>query len=132
MVVPTIFQAFPPLTFRSGSLGAYAGAVRRRVHLATVLLRPPSGHRPGRRQARHVHILQIGLRLAIAQAHASPLNCKNEYMVLALAEQTAAQAVVGSIVWAFHRLKKQGFGRCAPAATRVVAYGPQFSLFLPS
>ena len=41
-----------------------------RVHLVTVLLRPPSGHRPGRRQARHVHILQIGLRLAIVQADA--------------------------------------------------------------
>ena len=31
---------------RSG-MGAYAGAARRRVHLATVLLRPPSAHRPG-------------------------------------------------------------------------------------
>ena len=37
---------------------AYAGAARRRVHLATVLLRPPSGHRPGRRQARHARILR--------------------------------------------------------------------------
>ena len=35
--------------------------------------RPPSGHRPGRRKARHVHILQIGLRLAIAQADAKPV-----------------------------------------------------------
>ena len=34
-------------------MGAYAGAARRRVHLATVLLRPPFGHRPGKRQARH-------------------------------------------------------------------------------
>ena len=34
--------------------------------------RPPSGHRLGRRQARHVHILQTGLRLAIAQADARP------------------------------------------------------------
>ena len=41
------------------AMGAYAGAARRRVHLATVL-RPPSGHRPGRRQARHAHISQIG------------------------------------------------------------------------
>ena len=40
-------------------MGAYAGAARRRVHLAGVLLHPPSGHRPGRRQARHAHILQI-------------------------------------------------------------------------
>ena len=43
--------------------GAYAGAARRRVHLATVLLRPPSGNRAGRRQARHARILQIGLHL---------------------------------------------------------------------
>ena len=35
----------------------------RRVHLATVRPRPPSGHRPGRRQARHARILQIGLNL---------------------------------------------------------------------
>ena len=38
------------LVARSG-MRAYAGAARRRVHLATVLPRPPSGHRPGRRQA---------------------------------------------------------------------------------
>ena len=44
-------------------MGAYAGAARRRVHLGTVLLRPPSGHRPGRRQARLARILQIGLHL---------------------------------------------------------------------
>ena len=54
------------------STRAYAGAARRHVHLATVLLRPPSVHRPDRRQARHAHILQIGLRLAIAQADARP------------------------------------------------------------
>ena len=35
-----------------------------------VLLRPPSGHHPGRRQSRHARILQIGLRLAIAQTDA--------------------------------------------------------------
>ena len=53
-------------------MGAYAGTARRRVHLATVLLWPPSGHRPDRRQARHVHILQIGLPLAIAHTDARP------------------------------------------------------------
>ena len=57
---------------RSG-MGAYTGAARRRVHLAMELLRPPSGHRPDRRQARHTHILQIGFRLAIAQADARPV-----------------------------------------------------------
>ena len=50
--------------------GTYAGAARRRANLATVLLRPPSGHRPDRRQAHHAHIFQIGLRLAITQADA--------------------------------------------------------------
>ena len=33
----------------------------------------PFGHHPGRHQARHAHILQIGLRLAIAQADARPV-----------------------------------------------------------
>ena len=49
-------------------MGAYSGAARRRVHLVTVPLRPPSGHRLDSRQARHAHIPQIGLRLAIGQA----------------------------------------------------------------
>ena len=40
---------------RSG-MGAYAGAARPRVHLATVLLRHTSGHRPGRRQTRYTRI----------------------------------------------------------------------------
>ena len=47
---------------RSG-MGAYAGAARRRFHLTTVLLRPLSGHRPDRRQARHACIFQIVLHL---------------------------------------------------------------------
>ena len=55
------------------SFGDGAGAVGRRVHLAMVLLRPPSGHRPNRRQARHARILQIGLRLAITQTDARPV-----------------------------------------------------------
>ena len=44
--------------------------------------------------------------------HCSPIErvplhskCKNEYMVLALEEETAAQTVVGSIVLAFRKLK---------------------------
>ena len=58
-------------------MGAYAGVAPRRVQLATVLLRHPSGHRPGRRPARHARILQIGLRLAIAQADARPVTLKS-------------------------------------------------------
>ena len=51
-------------------MGTYAGTARRRVHLAFiccicphVLLRPPSGHCPGRRQARHARIPEIRLLL---------------------------------------------------------------------
>ena len=40
------------------------------------------------------------------RARPSLLNCKNDYLVLALGEETAVQVVVGSIVWAFRRLKK--------------------------
>ena len=36
----------------------------------------------------------------------APLECKNEYLVLVLGEETEAQAVVGSIVWAFRWLKE--------------------------
>ena len=32
-------------------MGAYAGVARLRVHIATVLPPPPSGHRPGRCRA---------------------------------------------------------------------------------
>ena len=50
-------------TVKSGQMRSvvwtYDEATRRRVHSATVLLRPPSGHRPGRRQARYTSILQI-------------------------------------------------------------------------
>ena len=36
--------------------GVYPGAARHRVHLATVLLRPPFGHHPGARPARPVSL----------------------------------------------------------------------------
>ena len=104
------------LRVRSGQVRY--GGIHRSVHLAMVLLRPPSSHRPGRRQASHTRILQIGLRLAIAQAQLlseymkaepsplfvhrarpTPLKCKNEYLVFTLGDETAVQAVVGSIVW---------------------------------
>ena len=55
----------------------------------------------------------------------TPLKCKNEYPVLVLVEETAVQAVVGSIVWAFGRLKKP---RCREmsATTRFTAYALNF------
>ena len=46
------------------------------------------------------------LQLLNGLALTSPLKRKNEYLVLVLGEETAVQAVVGSIVWAFRRLKK--------------------------
>ena len=64
-------------------MGAYAKAARRRVHLATVLLRPPSGHRPGRRQARHARIFHIGLRLVIARADAGPCRAASTGFMVA-------------------------------------------------
>ena len=45
----------------------------------------------------------------------SPLKCKNEYLVLELEKEIAAQPVVGSIVWAFCRLKKP---RCREMSAR--------------
>ena len=62
-------------SFRSGQVryGGIPEAARRRVHLATVLPRPPFGHRLDRRQTHHAIILQIGLRLAITQTDARPI-----------------------------------------------------------
>ena len=48
----------------------------------------------------------------------SPLNCKNESMVITLEEETAAQTVVGSIVWALRKLRKP---RCREMSARSYA-----------
>ena len=60
-------------------------------------------------------------------------NCKNEYLVLALGEETAVHAIVGSIVWAFRRFKKP---RCREMSARGYALHsvscPELSVFLPS
>ena len=41
-------------------------------------------------------------------AHTRPslFNCKNEYLVLALGKESAIQAVVWPIVWAFRKARK--------------------------
>ena len=62
-------------------------------------------------------------------ARTTPLKFNNEYLVLPLGEETAVQAVVGSIVWAFRRLKKP---RCRQMSARGYAlYNvcPQLSFF---
>ena len=56
----------------------------------------------------------------------------NEYLVLALGEETAVQVVVGSIVWALRDSKSQGVGEKPPAATRFIACAPNFYFFLHS
>ena len=45
------------------------------------------------------------------RARPTPLERKNEYLMFALGEETAVQAVVGSIVWRFASSKNQGIGR---------------------
>ena len=68
----------------------------------------------GKKMNRHCYVAQFAGNAHWAEpsplfgyrARPSLLNCENEYLVLALVEGTAAQAVVGSIVWAFRRLKK--------------------------
>ena len=50
-------------------------------------------------------------------------------LVLALGEETAVLAVVGSIVWAFRRLKKPRFGELSARGSRFVAYVPNFPFF---
>ena len=49
------------------------------------------------------------------KARPTPLKCKNEYLVLALGEETTVQSVIGCIVWAFRRLKKS---RCREMGAR--------------
>ena len=49
------------------------------------------------------------------RARPIPLKRKNEYLVLPLGEETAVQAVVRSIVWAFRRLKNP---RCREMSAR--------------
>ena len=53
-------------------------------------------------------------------ARPTPLKGENEYVVLALREETAVQAAVGSIVWALRHLgsKSQSVGRYALHSVR--------------
>ena len=57
----------------------------------------------------NAHYAELSLLFA-HRARPTPLECKNEYLVLALMEETAVQAAVGCIVWAFCRLKCQRAG----------------------
>ena len=69
-------------------MGEYPGAVRRRIHLGTVLLWPPSGHRPGRRQARHAHIFQLSFH---------PMQIKKRQVRILLFKQSGDRSNVTNI-----------------------------------
>ena len=60
-----------------------------------------------------------------------PFKCENDYMVLALGEETAVQSVVGSIVWAFRRVRKAKEAGDQEAATCFKRKPPTFLFFLP-
>ena len=65
------------------------------------------------------------------EARPSPLNCKkNEYFVLAIEEETVAQTVAGSIVWAFLGLKKPRSREISARSYALHSVGPQLSLLL--
>ena len=57
----------------------------------------------------------------------TPLKCKNEYLVLALREETAVQAVGNSIVWAFRRLKKPRYREMSARGYALHNVCPQLS-----
>ena len=63
------------------------------------------------------------------RARPTPLKCKNEYLVLALVEETAVQAVVGSIVWAFRRLKKPRCREMSAWGYALYSVCPQLTFF---
>ena len=52
------------------------------------------------------------------------LSCSNVLTCM------AAQAVVGSVDWAFLRLKSQGVGRWAPATMRFIVFASNFPSFI--
>ena len=49
--------------------------------------------------------------------------------MLALGEEIAAQAIVGSIVWALRRNKEPRSREMISSATRFIAYAPNFPFF---
>ena len=61
------------------------------------------------------------------RARPTPLKCKNEYPVFPLGKETAVQALVGSIVWAFRRLKKPRCRETSAGGYALYSERPQLS-----
>ena len=94
-------------------MGAYTGAARRRVHLSSVLLRPPSGHRPGRRQARHARMFQIGLHLTLTRSWRSWRSWRSRTMQVTClmgCEPEVSGRV--SLAWSAINSLEEGVGHC--------------------
>ena len=81
----------------------------------------------------------LGMLIGPSPYHCSPIgrppvhsSVKNEYLVLPLGEETAVQAVVGSIVRAFRRLKEPRIRERSARGYALYSVFPQLSsLFLP-
>ena len=82
---------------------------RERTHTARENAPHDDNQRPVVRNACHFNDL-LNLRSRARRGHiqgtSHSTQCKNEYPVLSLGEETAVQAVVDSVAWAFRRLKK--------------------------
>ena len=68
--------------------------------------------------------------LFTSRSRPSPLNCKNEYLVLALGEESANEIVMGSIVWAFGRLKNLRSRKMSARGCALHSVCPQLFFFL--
>ena len=72
------------------------------------------------------------LPLFAHRARPTPFKFKNEYLVLALEEESAVQVVVGSIVWAFRRLGKPRSREMSARGYALYSLCPQVSFtFFP-
>ena len=65
------------------------------------------------------------------RARPTPLKCKIEDLVLPLGEETAVQAVVGSIVWPFRKFKKPRCRETSACGYALHSVCPQLLFFLP-
>ena len=98
-----------------GSFAADVGNWRRRLEIRSELVISENINSNG------VKFLSSLVRLQTALS-------KNEYLVFAPREETAVYAVVGSIVWAFRRLKKSRNREMS--ARRFTAFALNFPSFL--
>ena len=88
----------------------------------------PSGFQVGKEINRHCLVAKFAVDAHWAEP--SPLKCENEYPVLPLGEETAVQTVIGSIVWAFRRLKKPRSWEMSARGYALHSVCPQLFFFI--